>query len=126
MKRVLIACFLLLSIIAGCIGSFFSIQQRTDSSNQKVRSAIEAAVRNDISQALAELQSGQTQWTDDCIFLSALVDHQTLDEIDTLYRRAICFASTREVPHLLSELEELSAALERIQNAERLSLETLL
>ena len=126
MKRVLIACVLLLSIIAGCIGGYFSIRQITDFSIQTVQSAARAAGGNDIAGALTELQTGQAQWSDHSTILSALVDHQAIDEIDTLYRRAISFAAANEKPHLFSELAALSAALERMQTAERLSLETIL
>ena len=126
MKRVMIACFLLLILATGCFLSSFSIDQITDDSDRAVRSAANAAAQNNFPQALAELQHGQTKWDKTVTLLSALVDHQALDEIDTLYRQAICYASANERSHLLAELAALSAALERMQEAEHLSLETIL
>ena len=126
MKRVLIACIILLILGAGSISSYSTIRQITETSIRAVSEAEHATEQTDAAAALSCLQNGHKHWCDASPLLSTLIDHRTIDEIDTLYYRSISFAQSSDLAHLLAELTELSSALERMQKTEHLSIENIL
>ena len=116
MKRLITACALLALLAGGCILEYQAVSRTTDALALAVSGQTEPAA---LSACFADWQARRP-------LLAALVRHAELDQVDTLYRRAIQAARNRDPNETRLQVAELTGALRHIADMEFPSLHNLL
>lgn len=118
MKRLVIACILLLTVTAACIVGCMTVQHAVRDTAAVAVSAREQAQADDLAACVQILQSGQSDWTRRVRLLGAIVRHNELNQIDVLYRRAVQAGQNDDKHELLLQLSELDEMLRQLADME--------
>lgn len=116
MKRLITACALFALLIGGCFFEYQTVSRTTDALASAVSGQTEPAV---LAACFADWQACRP-------LLASLVRHAELDQIDTLYRRAIQAARNHDPNETRLQVAELSGALRHIAEMEFPSLHNIL
>lgn len=104
MKRLITACVLLVLLCAGCFVQYRAV---TSASNQ-----LAAAVSGQTDPAV--LAACYADWSDRKPLLTSVIRHTEIDQIETLYRRAIQAADNHDLNETRLQVAELTSMLERL------------
>ena len=108
MKRLVTACALFVLLIGGCFWEYQTVSRTTDTLALAVSGQTDPAV----------LTACFDDWQACRPLLASLVRHAELDQIDTLYRRAIQAARNHDQNEARLQVAELSGALRHIAEME--------
>ena len=72
------------------------------------------------------LQNSYDDWQTRQTYLHIVLEHDALDDVDAMYRRAFAFTKAKEPQELQAELADLQDQLGLLAEMERLSLENIL
>ncbi len=126
MKRVAIACSILVLLIIGCFAGYRAITETISSTQTQITQTTAHLDAGELGQAMETLSQSYGHWTDSRFLLAALVDHQVLDEVDALYQRAAEIIRIGSTEDARPTLRMLAAALDHITETERLTLANIL
>lgn len=76
--------------------------------------------------AAERLSASYDDWTAKQVYLHIVSRHDAVDAAETMYRRAMAFALTREPNEFQAELEELSSQLRLLAEMEQFNLQNIL
>lgn len=108
MKRLLVACALLLGLIAGCVVEYMAVTRATDKLSAAVSGQTDAVV----------LQMCFADWNTHKPMLAALIRHNEIDQIENLYRRAIQAAQNNDLNETRLQVAELTGMLQHLSKLE--------
>ena len=126
MKRVLIAVALFALLILACCGGYRAVRSTVEATASEVAHAETMLQQGAPAAAIEQLETSHARWSESRTLLGTMINHTLLDRIDTLYQRAIHCISAGGITQAFPELAELSASLQRIIDAERLTVENIL
>ena len=76
--------------------------------------------------AAETLSAGYRDWSSRQTLLHIISRHDTVDDAEAMYRRAMAFAATREPNEFRAELADLRSQLQLLSEMERFSLKNIL
>ncbi|MBS5150324.1 MAG: DUF4363 family protein [Butyricicoccus pullicaecorum] len=101
MKRIVTACVLLLLIIFGCVMEYRTVSQTAN--------ALSASVSGQTAPEV--LSASYAEWQDKKDLLSAVIAHNEIDQIETLYLRAMQAAKNQDIDETRLQVAELTGML---------------
>ena len=118
--------FSLFLLLLSCTGGKHIVCHAADTAIASINIVrTELSQTSEASSASVLLQQSYERWTQE-LLLNAIIDHDTLDRIETLYLRSIELISHGTPQFALSELAELSQALCALRENEYLTLANIL
>ena len=90
---------------------------------QKVDALAQA---EDWTGALETLSDSYDDWSEHQTYLHIVAEHDTVDDAEAMYRRAMAFAATRELTEFRAELSDLRDQLRLLAEVERLDVKNVL
>ena len=108
MKRLLVACALLLGLIIGCFVEYTAVSRATDELSAAVSGQTDAVV----------LQMCFARWNTHKRVLAALIRHNEIDQIENLYRRSIQAAQNNDLNETRLQVAELTGMLRHLSELE--------
>lgn len=111
MKRVIIAVVLLAVLLLFCIWAYAYLDRHTAALAQTIDEAEQAVRAADFTGAASRMAQSYAAWTRLCSTLGALVRHNEIDAIETLYVRAQQAVDSQNANDALLETAELRALL---------------
>ena len=78
------------------------------------------------TEALDVLTESYEDWSESQTYLHIVAKHDTVDDAEAMYRRAMAFAATRELTEFRAELSDLRDQLRLLTEMERLDIENVL
>lgn len=104
MKRIVTACVLLLVIVFGCVMEYRAVSQTADT--------LSAAIAGQTDPAI--LLENYAVWQDKKPLLSSMIEHSEIDQVETLYLRAIQAAKNHDLNETRLQVTELTGMLEHL------------
>lgn len=101
MKRIITACVLLFLIVLGCIMECHTVLQTT--------STLSASIAGQTAPEV--LSASYAEWQKKRNLLSAMIAHDEIDQIETLYLRAMQAAKNHDLDETRLQVAELSGML---------------
>ena len=84
------------------------------------------AQSEDWTGALEALSGSYDDWSEHQTYLHIVAEHDTVDDAEAMYRRAMAFAATRELTEFRAELSDLRDQLRLLTEMERLDIKNVL
>ena len=84
------------------------------------------AQSEDWTGALEALSDSYDDWSEHQTYLHIVAEHDTVDDAEAMYRRAMAFAATRELTEFRAELSDLRDQLRLLTEMERLDIKNVL
>ena len=78
------------------------------------------------TEALDALAESYEDWSERQTYLHIVAKHDSVDDAEAMYRRAMAFAATRELTEFRAELSDLRDQLRLLTEMERLDIENVL
>lgn len=125
MKRVWIACLLLLILVVSGIWNQHFIQSTVTEVTQELDAAAQAQQKQQSNQTIRHLRSAQNLFEKKRGYLSLVLSHQSLDLITLNFDRIIHAANNRDAEDFGREHSELKIRLSLLPESERLSIPNL-
>ena len=127
MKRTyIIPCALLLLIFTASILNSKRISERTDLWQHQLRQSISLASAEDWDEALSTLEQSYANWSSCQTWLHIVTEHDTIDDAEAMYYRAMAFAVTREASEFRAEVSDLISQLTLLVEMEQLNIRNIL
>ena len=101
MKRIITACVLFLLMVFGCAMEYRTVSQTANALSASVSGQTEPEI---LSASYAEWQSKKN-------LLSAMIAHNEIDQIETLYLRAMQAAENQDINETRLQVAELTGML---------------
>lgn len=98
----------------------------TDRWRTQLEQADALAQAEEWSQAVEVLTDSYTDWSGKQTYLHIVTEHDTVDDAEAMYRRAMAFAATRELTEFRAELADLRDQLRLLAEMERFSVKNVL
>ena len=93
---------------------------------EQLRQADALAQAEDWTGALETLSASYADWSECQTRLHIVAEHDTVDDAETMYRRCLAFAATREVTEFRAEISDLRDQLRLLAEMERLDIKNVL
>jgi len=78
------------------------------------------------SEAVDTLAGSYDDWSESQTYLHIVARHDTVDDAEAMYRRALAFAATRELTEFRAEISDLRDQLRLLAETERLDIKNVL
>lgn len=122
--------FIPIAILAVIFGFSFwnsiTIQKNTARWSAQLQQAAQLISTENWDAIEHTLQSSYDDWHANQTYLHIVLEHDTIDDADAMYRRAFAFTKAQEPKELQAELADLQDQLGLLVEMERLSLENIL
>lgn len=125
-KSYLLPLSLLLVILVFSLWTGALMERHTTRWQEQLQRADALAQAENWPEATQTLVESYQDWCGHQLWLHILVKHDIVDGAETMYWRAIAFASAREPSEFRAEVANLKAQLELLAETERLSLQNVL
>lgn len=112
MKPILASLSLIGALLAFCLWNGTIINQDSHNWQQQLELADRQIRAEQWTDAQATLQRSYKSWTSRQSYLRVVSTHAILDEVETLYRRVMAFASIEDDAELLADLSALQKQLD--------------
>ena len=126
MKHTLFACLLLGVMLAFCIVSSVTVRAETQTVNDGIAQARNAASRDDFESAAAALQAAKKTWAAHERFFGVVLAHEELDEVNIAFAELLQYAALEDKDDFLAGSARLVATIEHIREMEVPSYHNLL
>lgn len=126
MKSFRLPIFILLLTVLLCLFAGSRVTRCTDAWKQQLQQADDLVRREQWEQAEAALTDLYARWDSQQEWLHMLIEHQELDETESLLHRCIAFAQQREGDELRADMAELRTQLTLLDEMQRLTLRNIL
>jgi len=126
MRKPLLPMAVLLAILALSLWNSRFMRRETDRWQSQLCLAEELAQEERWTAAEETLRIGYKDWCSRQVYLHIVTEHDTLDNAEAMYRRAMAFASVREDSEFRAELADLHTQLRLLAEMERFSLKNIL
>lgn len=125
-KSILFPLCILAGILAFSLWTGTLMQRHTLRWQTQLHTADALAQAETWPEAALALRESYQDWKSQRTWLHILSRHDLVDSAESMYCRAIAFASVRELSELRAELADLDSQLERLRETERFSLNNIL
>ena len=126
MRHTLFACLLLAAALGFCIFSSVTVRAETQSVNEAIAEARNAAARGDFDTAAAELHRAQARWHEHERFFGVVLSHTEIDEVNIAFAELLQYAALADRDDFLAGTARLVASIEHIREMELPSYHNLL
>ena len=115
-----LAAILLFSLVNG-----LAVNHLTDTWIDQIEYAADLASRDQWAQAESQMKKSHRDWTSRQQYLHIVLKHDAINEVQTVYHRAIAFCAQEESADFYAEVSALSALLTILAETEEFSLNNL-
>ena len=126
MKRVWISVGLIILMIAGCFASQNYLNQVTKQLADVIYQADQLAQEDNMSASAELVYSSYRKWKEKESILGAIIRHQEMDQIESLYLRALQNANNQDKNEYLVQSKELQGLLLHLPDMELPKIKNLL
>ena len=116
----------LAAVLAFSLWTDIRVTQETDRWGNQLQQADALAQAQDWTGALEALEESYQDWKQRQTYLHIVASHNTVDDAETMYRRAMAFAQTQEITEFRAELSDLRDQLRLLAETEHFSLGNVL
>ena len=117
---------ILLVIFVFSLWNSYHIQKNTAHWSETLQQAVSYVQSENWTSAQKALHQSYEDWSHAQTYLHIVLEHDALDDVDAMYRRAFAFTKAKEPQELQAELADLQDQLGLLAEMERLSLENIL
>ena len=103
-----------------------TIRKWWDSEPPAVRQEDAQAQSEAWTEAVDTLAGSYDDWSESQTYLHIVARHDTVDDAEAMYRRALAFAATRELTEFRAEISDLRDQLRLLAETERLDIKNVL
>ena len=121
MKHLWIGISLLLCLLVAGFFSSYGVQQVQKPLTAQLEQAAEASFREDWDRAEELFAAARTRWEQYRKFLAAFVEHEPMEQIDSLFRELALYQKAKDFVLFAGVCRRLSQLTEAIGEAHRLS-----
>lgn len=126
MKSWLTPIFLLAAILAAAALNCRAMEQDVTRWQSQLKQVEAQAAAENWPGAQSLLSKSYADWSSHQTYLHITVEHDVVDNGNTMYRRAVSFAASEEKSEFLAELAELTYQLSCLSEMERFSVKNVL
>lgn len=125
MKRVIIAVLLLAGLLFFCIWAFQYLDHETAQLAHMVAETEQAVTKQDFQAATDYIDTAYVYWDNLAGIFGALVRHNELDDIETLFVGAKCAIENQDAQESLMQLSKLRSMLRHLPEMETPSFQNI-
>ena len=126
MRSCLTPIAILAAILAFALWNGSHMADSTDRWRDQLQQVDALAQSEDWTGALEALSGSYDDWSEHQTYLHIVAEHDTVDDAEAMYRRAMAFAATRELTEFRAELSDLRDQLRLLAEVERLDVKNVL
>ena len=126
MRSCLTPIAILAAILAFALWNGSHMADSTDRWRDQLQQVDALAQAEDWTGALETLSDSYDDWSEHQTYLHIVAEHDTVDDAEAMYRRAMAFAATRELTEFRAELSDLRDQLRLLAEVERLDVKNVL
>lgn len=116
----------LAAILAFALWNGATMTSHTNRWRAQLEQADALAQAEEWSQAVDVLTDSYTDWCSRQTYLHIVTEHDAVDDAESMYRRAMAFAATREMTEFRAELADLRDQLRLLAEMERFNVKNVL
>ena len=127
MKKDYLVPITILAVIFGfALWNGITIQKNTARWSSQLQQAVQMISTENWDSINCTLQNSYNDWQNRQTYLHIVLEHDTINDADAMYRRALAFTKAQEPKELRAELANLQDQLTLLTEMERLSLKNIL
>ena len=127
MKKDYLVPITILAVIFGfALWNGITIQKNTARWSSQLQQAVQMISTENWDSINCTLQNSYNDWQNRQTYLHIVLEHDTINDADAMYRRALAFTKAQEPKELRAELANLQDQLTLLTEMERLSLKHIL
>lgn len=126
MRSCLTPIAILAAILAFALWNGSHMADSTDRWRDQLQQVDALAQSEDWTGALEALSGSYDDWSEHQTYLHIVAEHDTVDDAEAMYRRAIAFGETEELSEFHAELSDLRDQLRLIAEMEALNIRNVL
>ena len=126
MRSCLTPIAILAAILAFALWNGSHMADSTDRWRDQLQQVDVLAQSEDWTGALEALSGSYDDWSEHQTYLHIVAEHDTVDDAEAMYRRALAFAATRELTEFRAEISDLRDQLRLLAETERLDIKNVL
>ena len=126
MKAFYVPALLLALILGFSLWTGAYVERGTAACFQKLQKADELAAQENWEEAEAQILQGHKSWQQNQAFFHAIMEHEELDEAESLFASAFAACDERDEPDFHATLAQLLKSLRHLSEKQQLSLNNIL
>ena len=126
MKGCVTPLVILAAVLGFALWNGASMSADTARWQEQLQQADALAQSEDWSAATSALAESYEDWSKSQTYLHIVARHDTVDDAEAMYRRALAFAATRELTEFRAEVADLRDQLRLLAEMERLDIKNVL
>ena len=126
MKAYLLPAAILAGILSFALWNGANMTDCTGRWRDQLQQADALAQADAWTEALDTLAESYADWSESQTYLHIVAEHDTVDDAEAMYRRAMAFAATRELTEFRAELSDLRDQLRLLAEVERMDIKNVL
>ena len=126
MKALYIPLLVLAGLLSFALWTGFYVQQRTTEWQEMLSLADELAQKEQWEEAEDQIQRSYANWNQSQTFFHTIMEHEELDEAESLFATAFAACDERDVPDFHAALAALLSKLSLLSETQQVSIKNIL
>ena len=126
MKALYIPLLVLAGLLSFALWTGFYVQQRTTEWQEMLSLADELAQKEQWEEAEDQIQRSYANWNQSQTFFHTIMEHEELDEAESLFATAFAACDERDVPDFHAALAALLSKLSLLSETQQISIKNIL